>query len=135
MPLKIVIDTNIWISYFINGRTDYLVKWIIDHAVSVYTSDNLANEIEEVLNRPKFKKQFHFAIRDFIRLHLQVCEKVKTDNQYKLAPDADDNFLFDLCIKTEASYLVTSDKKILNFTLHFPLEIITFNGLRNLFYH
>ena len=26
---------NIWISYFINSRTDYLVRWIIDHDVTV----------------------------------------------------------------------------------------------------
>lgn len=60
MPLKVVIDTNIWVSYFINARTDYLVKWIIDHDIAVYTSDYLAREIEEVLNRPKFKKTISF---------------------------------------------------------------------------
>ena len=133
MPLKVVIDTNIWVSYFINARTDYLVKWIIDHDVSVYTSEHLANEIKEVLNRPKFKSQFPFPVRDFIRLHLQVCEKINVGKSYTAAPDPDDNFLFDLCIKTKADYLVTSDKKLLEFSPPFPLEIITFNELRSLY--
>jgi len=52
MSPKIVFDTNIWVSYFINARTDYLVGWIIDHAVEIYTSDELVDEIEEVLSRP-----------------------------------------------------------------------------------
>ena len=46
MPLKIVLDTNIWVSYFINARADYLTRWIIDHDVTVYTSAELFNELE-----------------------------------------------------------------------------------------
>jgi len=49
MPHKIIIDTNVWISYFINARVDYLIGWIIDHPVEIYTSAELADEIEEVL--------------------------------------------------------------------------------------
>jgi uncharacterized protein len=131
MPPKIVIDTNVWVSYFINGRADYLIEWIIDHSVEVYTSADLAEEIEEVLARPKFKKQFPFPVKDFVRLHIQVCTIVKVIGQYDLAPDPDDNFLFDLCRKTNADYLVTSDKKLLNHSPSFPLAIITFNELRS----
>jgi putative PIN family toxin of toxin-antitoxin system len=72
MPLKIVIDTNVWVSYFINARADYLIRWIIDHDISIYTSSQLANEIGEVLNRPKFKNQLPYPVRDFVRLHLDV---------------------------------------------------------------
>jgi uncharacterized protein len=133
MPLKIVLDTNIWVSYFINGRADYLVRWIIDHDVNVYTSDELITELEEVLNRPKFKKQFSFPVRDFIRLHRQVCIEMKVTRQYRLAPDADDNFLFDLCKKANADCLVTADKKLLSYSAVFPLEILTFNELRSKF--
>jgi uncharacterized protein len=131
MPLKIVIDTNIWVSYFINSRADYLARWIIDHDVTIYTSEHLANEIEEVLNRPKFKKQFSFPIHDFIGLHLQICETLKANREYHIAPDPDDDFLFDLCNKAGAALLITSDKKLLSFSPPFPLKIITFNELRN----
>jgi len=51
MLLKIVIDTNIWVSYFINARADYLIKWILDHSLTVYTSTELAEEIEEAHSR------------------------------------------------------------------------------------
>ena len=133
MSHKIVIDTNIWVSYFINARTDYLIGWIADHPVDVYTSDELSDEIEEVLARPKFKKQFPFPVRDFIRLHRQACVTVKITRQYNLAPDPDDNFLFDLCKKVNADYLVTSDKKLLSHKTAFSLAIITFNELRSKF--
>ena len=133
MPLKIVLDTNIWVSYFINARADYLIRWIIDHDVTVYTSAELLTEIEEVLKRPKFKKQFPFPVRDFISLHKQVCDEVNITRQYDLAPDVDDNFLFDLCKKVNADCLITSDKKLLNYSVSFPLEILTFNDLRSKF--
>jgi putative PIN family toxin of toxin-antitoxin system len=133
MPFKIVIDTNIWVSYFINARTDYLVGWIIDHPVEVYTSIELADEIEEVLSRPKFKKQFPFPIKNFIHLHKEVCTIQNITRHYDLAPDPDDNFLFDLCRKVNADFLITSDKKLLTYSPSFPLEIITFNGIRSKF--
>jgi putative PIN family toxin of toxin-antitoxin system len=60
MPHKVVIDTNVWVSYFINARAEYLIGWIIDHPVEIYTSSELADEIEEVLARPKFKKATPF---------------------------------------------------------------------------
>lgn len=133
MPHKIVIDTNIWVSYFISARAGYLIEWIVDHPVDVYTSDELSDEIREVLARPKFKKQFPFPVKDFIRLHKQACVTVKITRQYNLAPDPDDNFLFDLCEKVNADFLVTSDKKLISHKATFPLGIITFNELRNKF--
>ena len=134
MPKKAVLDSNVWVSYFINSRTDYLIQWIIEHSeITFYTSASLVEELEEVLARPKFKQQFPYLISDFINLHLQVCELVKVSNQSPISPDPDDDFLFDLCKKVNADYLITSDKLLLNFTPPFNLEIITFNQLRTLY--
>jgi putative PIN family toxin of toxin-antitoxin system len=133
MPLKIVIDTNVWVSYFINARAGYLIGWIIDHPVEIYSSNELADEIGKVLVHPKFKKEISVSVKDFINLHKQACTIVEVTRQYDLAPDLDDNFLFDLCRKINADYLVTSDKKLLNHQPSFPLGIITFNELRSKF--
>jgi len=46
---------------------------MIDHTAEVYTSAELADEIEEVLARAEFKKQFPFPVKDFIPLHSPVC--------------------------------------------------------------
>ncbi len=53
-------------------------------------------ELENVLNRPKFKQQSPHPISDFLRLHLQVCEFTKVAKQLSISPDPDDDFLFDL---------------------------------------
>ncbi|HWH62930.1 MAG TPA: putative toxin-antitoxin system toxin component, PIN family [Ginsengibacter sp.] len=134
MQKKAVLDTNVWVSYFINSRADYLIQWIVESSeIIFYTSTALAEELEEVLGRPKFKQQFPYLISDFIKLHLQVCELVKVPKQLSISPDPGDNFLFDLCKQVNADYLITSDKQLLNFTPPFSLEIITFNQLRTLY--
>ena len=130
MPLNIVLDTNIWVSYFINARTDYLVKWILNHDVVVYTSDKLINELDEVLRRPKFKTPF--PIYDFIELHKKVCTTIKVSSQFDSSPDPEDNFLFNLCLEANAKYLVTSDRRLLNFIPPFDLSIVSFNEIRTL---
>ncbi len=133
MQKKAVLDTNVWVSYFINSRADYLVQWIVKHSeITFYTAITLVEELEEVLGRPKFKQQFPYVINDFIRLHLQICELVNVSKQLTISPDPDDDFLFDLCKKINADYLITSDKQLLNFKPPFNLEIITFNQLRTL---
>jgi len=133
MPVKAVLDTNIRISYFINARANYLIKWIIRNPVTIFTSQELIDEIEEVLTRPKFKKQFPYPVSDFLSLHLQVCEFVRIIKEFHFAPDADDNFLFDLCKKVNVEYLITSDKKILAYKPPFNLDIVTFQEFRSKF--
>ncbi|MEO7489677.1 MAG: putative toxin-antitoxin system toxin component, PIN family [Ferruginibacter sp.] len=130
MPQRIVIDTNIWISYFISARADYLIKWVLNNDITIFSSDNLYAELYEVLQRPKFKLPYPAA--DFVNLCRSVCQQVKPTAAFKEAPDPDDNFLFDLCLKSKAEYLVTADKKLLNYKPPFDLQIITFNQIRSL---
>ncbi|MEO6329503.1 MAG: putative toxin-antitoxin system toxin component, PIN family [Ginsengibacter sp.] len=132
MPRKIIIDTNVWISYFINARADYLVNWIIENDITVFTSGKLVTEIKDVLSRPKFKKQFPYPVSDFVNLHLQVCILIKISEKFTNAPDPDDNFLFDLALKANAEFLITSDKLLLSYATEFDLEIITFPKFREL---
>lgn len=128
MPIKAVLDTNVWVSYFISARAEYLVVWLLDHDVNVYTCDELIDEIEDVLKRPKFKTPIN--ITEFINLHINISEKIKIKNKFTDAPDQDDNFLFDLCIESGAEYLITSDKKLLSYKPPFNLKIISFTEWR-----
>lgn len=64
MPQRIVIDTNIWISYFISARADYLIKWVLNNDITIFSSDNLYAELYEVLQRPKFK--LFYPAADFV---------------------------------------------------------------------
>ena len=54
MPVNAVLGTSVWISYFINARADYLVSWILNSDITVFTSDALIAEPDEVPQRPKY---------------------------------------------------------------------------------
>jgi uncharacterized protein len=133
MSVKVVIDSNVWISYFINERINYLTKWFLNESVEIFISDELIKEIVEVLQRPKFRsRKSKDDISDFINLLTNLGSNKKVRSIFKNSPDADDNFLFDLCIASQAKYLITSDKKLLNFHSGLELSIITFSEFRQL---
>lgn len=56
--IRIVIDTNIWISFLIGQTLGDLTEKIIKRRVKILFSDELLAELLEVLHRPKFKKYF-----------------------------------------------------------------------------
>ena len=73
-PLRLVIDTNIWISFLIGKSLTGLSQAITSDRVIVLFRDDLFGELIKVLKRPKFKKYFsETAIEDLVTL---LYEKV-----------------------------------------------------------
>ncbi len=56
--MKIVIDTNLWISFLIGKILKGLKDLIFDKRITILTSDEHLEELFSVLKRPKFKKYF-----------------------------------------------------------------------------
>ncbi|SEJ50951.1 hypothetical protein SAMN05192553_104375 [Cyclobacterium xiamenense] len=57
---RIILDTNIWVSYIIGRKLDEITKLILDHNLIVFSCNELEEELEEVLSRDKFTKVLHF---------------------------------------------------------------------------
>ena len=45
MPNKAVVDTNVWVSYFINQRINYLISWFLEHDVEVTCTLEVASDL------------------------------------------------------------------------------------------
>ncbi len=56
--MKIVIDTNIWISYLIGSLLQNIDKKILLKEIKLVVSDEMLKELSEVSSRPKFKNIF-----------------------------------------------------------------------------
>ena len=99
---KIVIDTNVWLSYFLSKRFDLLAQLILDSEYEIVTSEALITEIKEVITRPKFKKQITLPIETYITFHeqLTICKYI--EKKFTGSPDPKDDFLFDLALQTNA---------------------------------
>ena len=77
-------NTNIWVSYFINDRINYIIKWLLDNDIEVFISDELIGEVAEVLQRPKFNsRKSSDDISDFLDLLHEVGSHRKVNPVFK----------------------------------------------------
>jgi putative PIN family toxin of toxin-antitoxin system len=68
MKNKTVFDVNIWLCYFISGKSEKIIDMIENNDVFFYRSVELISELKEVINRPKFLKYFPNGTKEYISL-------------------------------------------------------------------
>jgi putative PIN family toxin of toxin-antitoxin system len=129
---KTVFDTNIWISYFINGKLTEIVTMILHNEVVLYRSPELTKELLDVLHRPKFKKYFPLGIEQYILFYENLTEFYKTIAVFKNCSDPKDNYLFDLAYQTSSKYLVSGDRHVLSTPVHFSLKLLSLTDFKSL---
>lgn len=131
--VRVVIDTNIWISFLIGKNLSGLSEAIISSQVIVLFSNDLFSELIEVLNRPKFKKYFSAsAIEELIALLYEKVELIEISNHFNDCRDPKDNFLLDLAVSGHANYLVTGDTDLLILSPFQGVEIISYQAFQNI---
>ena len=59
---KIILDTNLWISFLITKNFTQIDKLIESKEITLIFSDELIAEFIDVVNPPKFKKYFNLGI-------------------------------------------------------------------------
>ncbi|WP_352422755.1 putative toxin-antitoxin system toxin component, PIN family [Proteiniphilum sp.] len=121
---KTVFDTNLWVSYFITGKLTELVDMVLNKGVVLYRSDELTQELTEVMLRPKIKKYFPLNIDEHLAFYERITIYCKTEEKFKDCADAKDNFLFDLAYKSHSNFLVSGDKKELQTPVKKSLKVL-----------
>ena len=117
MPIRkdrVIIDTNLWISFLLTKDVARLDKILSDESIILLFSQELLDEFLEVARRPKFKK--YFSILDLQDLLLQIrikAEFVVVTTFIDLSRDTKDNFLLSLANDGKANYLLTGDNDLL----------------------
>lgn len=118
--IKVIFDTNVWISFLIGKRLAFIKNYISDGDITIITTDQLIEEIKEVTSRERLKKYFpQESVLELLELLETIAEKVEISPKHFINRDAKDNFLLDLIDFSKANYLVTGDKDLL---LHNPFK-------------
>jgi len=128
---KLVIDTNVWISYFLGGKTTNLTKAILDFELEVFTNQQLIAELKDVLQRPKLCKLLKLPISSYLDIHQSLtiyC--TEPFERVEGIPDTKDEFLFALGIKKKANYLITGDQGLCDLKVFQSIKIITWKEFR-----
>ena len=130
---RIIIDTNLWISFLLSKRFNFIDKLLDSGKVELVFSGESLDELVEVASRPKLKKFFtaedwtlFFEIISRYAIHVQVVSSVT------LCRDAKDNFLLSLAQDAKANYLLTGDKDLLVLKSFDITQIITITEFKTI---
>lgn len=131
---KIIVDTNIWISFLIGKNLKGLQEYIDSKTIIIVTCNEQIQELTEVFKKPKIKKYFTSEqIGEFFELlgesSLNIIIKTKTE----LCRDFKDNYLLSLAIDSNADFLITGDNDLLILTSIENTKIIKFIDFEKIF--
>ncbi len=94
---KIIIDTNLWISFLLTSNFSKPDKIIANTPITLLFSETLLDEFVEVAQRPKFKK--YFTIKDLESLLIRIkseAEFVEIRSDVTICRDPKDNLWLSL---------------------------------------
>lgn len=117
MAVRAVIDTNIWVSSFLNtsGAPAKLRKAFAEGVFHVVISEAIIEEIADVLTRPKIKEKYGISesdIRELLLLIEERADHVLLSGDVSICSDKDDDLIIETAVKGKADYLVTGDNDI-----------------------
>lgn len=131
--LRIIIDTNLWISFLLGKCLSGLHNLIYSEKIVVVTCKEQFIELSEVLSRPKLRKYFsEKKVDDFFDLFDESTQKVGLETISELCRDSKDNFLVSLSIDSDADFLLTGDKDLLELKMINRTGVITFKEFEEL---
>ncbi len=112
--VKVIFDTNVWISFLIGKRLGKIKEYISDGRIVIVITEQLLTEIKVTTGKEKLKKYFpKKSVTELIDLLEIISEKVEIKPTHFINRDPKDNFLLDLIDFSKADYLVTGDKDLL----------------------
>jgi putative PIN family toxin of toxin-antitoxin system len=112
--MKVVIDTNIWISYLLGGLLQRIDEKILSKEIKAVVSDETLKELSEVLSRPRFKNIFTAErIKELFSLLDSYAIVVSPSQKVSACRDEKDNFLLEVALEGKADYLITGDEDLL----------------------
>ncbi len=112
--MRIILDTNLWISFLISSRYDQLDSLLFDGKCTLLFSQELLEEFIAVAKRPKLRKYIsREEMEDILDRIDEVAEFVEVTSDVNLCRDPKDNFLLALGIDGQADYLLTGDDDLL----------------------
>ena len=124
---RVVIDTNIWISFLIGKHLAGLHRHIDSGRVEVVTCEAQLRELADVLNRPRIRKYIsEVQAETFLDLLCEIALMVEPVQGPTICRDPKDDYLLYTAIAAQADYLVSGDNDVLTLDYIVDTKIITY---------
>jgi putative PIN family toxin of toxin-antitoxin system len=115
--MKIVLDTNIIVSSFLNpkGLPGEIVSLALTKNLIVCYDNKILSEYTDVLTRSRFNFNVEL-VNDFLEFIKNNGEYIVAESQKIKFTDEDDKIFYDVYKSSEAKYIITGNAK------HYPQE-------------
>jgi hypothetical protein len=126
-PIKVIIDTNLWISFLIGKELSSLKSLLVEQTVQPILSEQLLQEIILVTQRPKLQKYFpQSKVKELIDLLQIIGLLIEIKSETSICRDLKDNYLLALAKDSQANFLITGDKDLLILKQFESTQILTY---------
>jgi len=124
--MRLVLDTNIFISAFYwGGNSQKIIDRINEGVDELYISEQIINEISEVMSRPKFKTE-NAIINGYIKTIEKSSEKILIEGKIKgICRDKDDDDKLECAIICNADFIITGDDDLLVIRNYENINVVT----------
>jgi putative PIN family toxin of toxin-antitoxin system len=117
MPGAAVVDTNVWVSAFLNPRgfPHRLLQAAQESQFTLVISAPMLEELQEVLCRPRIMKirgTTQTEAEDFTRLVAGIAQIVIVGGTLRLCRDSDDDLILETAVVGHATHVVSRDEDI-----------------------
>lgn len=122
---KVVFDSNIFISSIVyGGKPRKVFELAIEGKIELYISRVILEEVEEVLQRPKFK--YPSQMIDLVITEIQNIAKIVTPrkNINYIKDDPEDNMILECAVESKADYIISGDEHLLNIKKYKNIQIL-----------
>lgn len=132
--IKIVVDTNLWISFLMSLPTERRLKRLLLSGKIVFLfSRTLFNELETTAKRCKFRRYFEAShVDDLLQMLIEIVEIVDVHSAVGICRDPKDNFLLALAKDGSADYLITGDSDLLTLETLEKTKIVTLSAFEKM---
>lgn len=95
--LRVIIDTNLWISFIISKKFSGLDTLILSGKITLLFSTKLFEELIVTISKPKLQKYFPpNALSEMLEAFEPYSELVTVNSSVQMCRDPKDNFLLEL---------------------------------------
>lgn len=126
--VRVVLDANVVVSSALSGEGNpaLIFKMLLLGEIKNFTTNEIIDEIKEVLERPRITKRTSLVEREFILNSFEeFSEKINpgiTFNEVK--DDPDDNKILECAVAAAVDYIISGDDHLLKFKNFRGIKIV-----------
>ena len=134
--MRIILDTNIWISFLIGHRLPEIRSIVTDERFNVFVCPELIGEIIDVASRDKIRKYVPSTdVSDLLHIIRAFCHSVEIEvDAISEIRDPKDLYLLSLAETIDAFYIVSGDADLTIIGQHANTQIVTLTEFKNLYF-